>query len=157
MSLRELTTRLIVSALTFVLGLAAAQPFKTQPAPQASARKMETTCELLQESGAGVYENVRLSGVLYGNDDGTLRFNETDCTGNGVWMYVSFDDTLLRDAEAARFVERMRRQSTGNTMARAEVVIVGRLYKGEGTQPIFINITQLEKAAPVTIVSFVSN
>lgn len=157
MSLRELTIRLIASALTFVLGLAAAQPFKTQPAPQASARKMETACELLQGSGAGIYENVRLIGVLYGNDDGTLLFNETDCTGNGVWMNVSFDDTLLRDDEAARFVERMRRQSTGNTMARAEVVIVGRLYKGEGAPPFFFKVTQLEKAAPVAIVSFVSN
>lgn len=135
MSPRELTIRLIASALTFILGLAAAQPFKTQPEPQTSARKIETTCQLLQVSGAGVYENVRLSGVLYGNVDGTLLFNETDCTGNGVWMNVSFNDTLLRDAQTARFVERMRRQSTGNTMARAEVVIVGRLYKTDGAPP----------------------
>jgi hypothetical protein len=157
LSPRELTIRLIASALTFLLGLGVALPFKTQPAPRTSAREMGSACELLQKGGAGLYENVRLSGVLYGNDDGTFVFNETDCTGNGMWMNVGFDDSLLRDAEVARFVERMRRQSRGSTMARAEVVITGRLNKADGTPPFLINITRLEWAAPSTIVSFVSN
>lgn len=157
MSLKQLTLRLIISILTFVLGLTVSLPFETQPAPQTSARRIESACELLHGSGAGVNEQVRLSGVIYGNEDGTLIFNETDCAGQGGWMTVDFDAMLLRDAEAARFVERLRRQSTGNTMARAEVVIVGRLNKADGTPPFFINVTRLEKAAPSTIISFVSN
>lgn len=154
----KLTTRLLVAAAAFVLGLVVSLPFRVSaPAPGPSPRSAESACELLQKPGAGLYENVRLSGILYGNADGSLLFNEQDCAGSGFWMKATFTDSLLENGEAARFLERMRRQSTGETMARAEVLLVGRVIKREGSPQGVIEVTQLERTAPVSIVSFVSN
>lgn len=161
MILKQVARRALVAVLTFSTGLA----LSPEPSPKQIEFRNEpqalSVCAMLQNPTLLTQGDVRLRGMLYGNPDGTLVLNELDCAGDGAWMTVSLDDSLTVKGETRRFVERVRRQSMGETMARAEVLIVGRLKvesrRREGAPRYTVSVRELEPLTQISIVSFVSN
>jgi hypothetical protein len=158
---RQVVYRALVALLTFSVGVA----LSSSPRPESVESRTEpqplSVCEALENPRLMNQGDVRLRGMLYGNPDGTLVLNEMDCSGEGAWLGVSFDDSLALKAETLRFVDRMRKQSTGETMARAEVLIIGKLVtesrEGGGSTRYIVSVHELEPLSEISIISFVSN
>lgn len=167
MSLNQFLRRALVAALTFTIGVALSLPWQKSEKLDASysatyvQRRAISICDALQNPPLFSRENIRLRGALYGNTDGTFVLNELECSGDGAWMDVSFQPALVEKAETGRFIDLMRKRSRNETMARAEVVVTGRLVtqslpRDTNPRPA-ISIAELEQLTPISIVSFVSN
>lgn len=167
MSLKQLGWRALVAALAFVIGVAVSLPWRMSDASRAqfsiihAESRAISACDALRSPALHARGNVRLRGALYGNADGTLVLNELECSGDGAWLTVRLEDSLAEKAEVRRFIDLMRKQSRNETMARAEVLVVGKLmtqgFPSDSKSRVAISLVELEQVTPISIVSFVSN
>jgi hypothetical protein len=162
LSLKQAAGRLIVAVLTFATGLMLSSLSWPPPdEPSRAEQSAPSICELLQNPDLNGHEMIRVRGMLYGNVDGTLVLNELDCSGESAWMVLSFEPALIEQDEARRFIDRMRQQSVGETMARAEVLVVGRLTARtalrDAAPGYVIQVAAIESLTPISLVSFVAN
>jgi hypothetical protein len=167
LSLNQFLRRAFIAALTFTTGVSLTLPWQRPEALDASysaiyvQRRAISICDALQNPAQFSQKNIRVRGALYGNTDGTFVLNELECNGDGAWLDVSFQPALAEKAETGWFIDLMRKRSRNETMARAEVVVVGQLvsqtFPGESKPRLTISKAELEQLTPVSIVSFVSN
>ena len=160
MFLKAVVGRILVAALTFITGVTLSLPWQ-RPARTSQQGSALSICESFNERATDGREIVRLRGMLYGNTDGTLVLNELDCGGQSTWIAVSFDKSLAGKDESRRFIDRMRKQSVGETMARVEVIVTGRL-RATGSRDARVpqyslSAVAYEQLTPISVISFVAN
>lgn len=151
--MRQIRNRLLAAALTFILGLCAFALWSDFHRPQ-------SPCASVPSSSERGRRPVTVRGMLYGSPDGKLTLNELECSG--AWAVVEFEQSFRVNAEIREFIKRLNSLAGGDRMSRAEVVITGVWTltdrATEVNEPAFVlSAIEIEQAAPISIISLVSN
>jgi hypothetical protein len=151
--MRHIGSGLISATLTFIIGLSIYSLWH-----DGGYIRRQGLCDATLNLRAGGQRPITIRGTLYGSPDGKLTLNEHECAG--AWMEVEVDRYFQATAENQHFVESLTRLSRGDRMARAEVIISGRLIdrKPTAADPQFvIRATALEQTGAISLISQVSN
>lgn len=151
--MRHIGSQLLSATLTFVIGLSVSSVWHNGHYIQ-----RQGLCDATANLRDSPQKAIKIRGMLYGSPDGKLTLNELECGGE--WMEVEIDRNFQATHENQHIVESLTRLSRGDRMARAEVMISGRLLdrKLATAAPRFvIRASGLEQIGAISLISQVSN